>query len=48
MFVEEPMVQLNVNPLNISLVDSKENVKNDPLAIEDNCQEGEQVLEPEM
>lgn len=47
-FVEEPMVQLNMNPLNIPLVDAKDNSKGDPLAIEEDCQEAMQVLEPEI
>lgn len=47
-FVEEPMVQVNMNPLNIPLVDTKENLKIDPLAIEDDCLEVESTLEPEI
>lgn len=44
-FVDDPMVQLNVNPLNIPLVEAKENFKNDHLGVQEDCQ---QVLEPEM
>lgn len=47
-FMVEPMVQVNMDPLSIPLLDTKENLKIDPLAVEEDCQEIVPVLEPEI